>query len=92
MTGDLPSKKSELNLKPFGVGVLVVGIKAMPWIWYLVEVSVISLSQSSVWPYNDSIEMHGGSITQRGKEVYLLEAWNGTQPKKNTQDEKQNSP
>jgi len=29
MIGDLPGKKSQLDLKPFGVGVPVVGSRAM---------------------------------------------------------------
>lgn len=30
MSDDLPSKKSKLDLRLFGVGVLIVGSKAMP--------------------------------------------------------------
>jgi len=32
MSGDLPGNKSQLDLRPFGLGVPAVGSKSMPWL------------------------------------------------------------
>ena len=47
--GYLPYKKSQLDLRPFGVGVLAVGRKVMPWPWCRTEASKITLSVARVW-------------------------------------------
>jgi len=49
MLEDLPSKKSQLDLKSFGVGVLVVGRMLSPWLWFHTEASKISLLIARVW-------------------------------------------
>jgi len=84
MSGDLFGKKSQLDLKPFGVGVPIVGSKSMPWLIahrgkkdILVERKCVSLQhvKRDAW---------GGSNTWRGKKVCPLEAYNSTQPERNT--------
>jgi len=47
--GDLPSEKSHLDLRPFGVGVLVAGRKVMLWTRCCTEASKITLSIARVW-------------------------------------------
>jgi len=43
MLGDLPGKKSQLDLRPFGVGVPRVGRTVMPWLRFPTEASKMSL-------------------------------------------------
>ena len=47
--GDLPCKKSQLDLKLFGVGVPAVGHKVMPWPWCRIKESTKALSVERVW-------------------------------------------
>jgi len=43
MSRDLPDKKSQLDLRPFGVGVLAVGHMVMPLPRFLIEASKMFL-------------------------------------------------
>lgn len=47
--GDLLGKKSQLDLRLFGVGVPSMGRKVMSWPWCHTEASKITLSIESVW-------------------------------------------
>ena len=49
MLGDLLGKKSQLYLKPFGVGVLAVGCMLFPWPRFQTEASKMSLLVARVW-------------------------------------------
>jgi len=44
MLWDLPGKKSQLDLRPFGVGVPRVCRTVMPWLWFPTEASPKSVS------------------------------------------------
>jgi len=46
--GDLPGKKSQLDLRPFGVGVLAVCLKVMAWPRCRTEACKVTLSVERV--------------------------------------------
>jgi len=66
MSGDFPDKKSQLDLRPFGVGVPAVGRTVVPWPGFRTEASKITLLVAMVWQLQQAKEgawevlTHGG--------------------------------
>lgn len=66
MSGNLPGKKSQLDLRPFGVGVPIVGRTVSPWTWFHTKESKVFLLVERVWHMQEVkedawvVRTHGG--------------------------------
>jgi len=72
MLGDLPGKKSQLDLQSFGVGVPAVGHTLSPWPWLCAEASTMSLLVERVW--------HAQQAREGAWMVLTREGWNECTP------------